>query len=146
MRQTKMANWDIYRKWFIIDATDLVAGRFSTEVATILMGKNKPQYTPHLDLGDNVIVINAEKIKFTGNKLDKKFYYNHSGYPGGMRVRSTRTMLEKYPVELIERIVKGMLPKNRLGRQMIKKLFVYKGEEHKHEAQKPIPFVIKTRY
>ena len=143
MRQTKMANWDIERKWFVVDATDLVLGRMSTAVATKLMGKDKPQYTPHLDLGDYVIIINADKVKLTGNKEQDKMYYNHSGFPGGMRKRNAATMREKYPEEMVERAIWGMIPHNRLGRKMIKKLHVYRGSEHPHEAQKPEVMEIK---
>lgn len=138
-----MANWDLNKKWFVVDATNLVLGRMSTVVATTLMGKNKPQYTPHLDLGDNVIIINAEKIKLTGNKLKDKKYYNHSGYPGGMRVRNAETMIEKYPEELVYRSIWGMIPHNRLGRKMIKKLHIYKGDSHPHQAQNPLQLEIK---
>ena len=126
------------RKWYVIDAEDVVLGRLATKVATVLKGKHKPIYTPHVDCGDFVIVVNAEKVKLTGNKLNDKMYYNHSGYVGGLRERNAKTMIEKYPEEMIERAVKGMLPKNRLGNQMYKKLFVYAGPDHKQSAQKPI--------
>ena len=128
---------DVVRDWWVIDAECENLGRLATKVATVLRGKHKPTYTPHIDGGDNVIVINASKINLTGNKLDDKIYYNHSGYTGGLRERTARTMREDYPVEMIERAVKGMLPKGRLGRQMYKKLFVYAGSEHPHMAQKP---------
>ena len=128
---------DVVRDWWVIDAESKNLGRLATKVATVLRGKHKPTYTPHIDGGDNVIVINASKINLTGNKLDDKIYYNHSGYTGGLRERTARTMREDYPVEMIERAVKGMLPKGRLGRQMYKKLFVYAGSEHPHMAQKP---------
>ena len=128
---------DVVRDWWVIDAEGENLGRLATKVATVLRGKHKPTYTPHIDGGDNVIVINASKINLTGNKLDDKIYYNHSGYTGGLRERTARTMRENYPVEMIERAVKGMLPKGRLGRQMYKKLFVYAGSEHPHMAQKP---------
>ena len=128
---------DVERKWYVIDATDIPLGRIASKAAHILRGKHKATYTPHIDCGDYIIIINAEKAKLTGNKLDKKIYYNHSQYPGGLRERTARTMQEKYPVEMVERAVKGMLPKNRLGRSMYKKLFVYAGNEHKHSAQKP---------
>ena len=128
---------DVVRDWWVIDAEDENLGRLATKVATVLRGKHKPTYTPHIDGGDNVIVINASKVNLTGNKLDDKIYYNHSGYTGGLRERTARTMREDYPVEMIERAVKGMLPKGRLGRQMYKKLFVYAGSEHPHMAQKP---------
>ena len=128
---------DVVRDWWVIDAEDENLGRLATKVATVLRGKHKPTYTPHIDCGDNVIVINASKVNLTGNKLDDKIYYNHSGYTGGLRERTARTMRDNYPVEMVERAVKGMLPKGRLGRQMYKKLFVYAGSEHPHTAQKP---------
>ena len=129
---------EVSRNWYVIDATDMTLGRLAAKVATILRGKHKPTYTPHIDCGDYVIVVNASKVNLTGNKLDKKIYYNHSGYPGGLRERTARTMIENYPEEMIERAVKGMLPKGRLGRQMYKKLFVYAGSEHPHQAQQPV--------
>ena len=129
---------NIDRKWYVIDAEGVTLGRLATKVATVLKGKHKATYTPHVDCGDFVIVINAEKINLTGNKLNDKMYYNHSGYVGGLRERNAKTMIEKYPEEMIERAVKGMLPKNSLGAQMFKKLFVYAGPEHKQQAQKPI--------
>ena len=128
---------EVVREWFVIDAEDVVLGRLASKAANILRGKHKPTYTPHVDCGDNVIIINASKIGLTGNKLDTKIYYNHSGYTGGLRERTARVMVEKYPIEMIERAIKGMLPKNRLGRQMYKKLFVYEGSEHPHAAQQP---------
>ena len=128
---------DVVRDWWVIDAEDENLGRLATKVATVLRGKHKPTYTPHIDGGDYVIVINASKVNLTGNKLDDKIYYNHSGYTGGLRERTARTMRDDYPVEMVERAVKGMLPKGRLGRQMYKKLFVYTGSEHPHAAQKP---------
>ena len=128
---------DVVRDWWVIDAEGENLGRLATKVATVLRGKHKPTYTPHIDGGDNVIVINASKVNLTGSKLDDKIYYNHSGYTGGLRERTARTMRDNYPVEMIERAVKGMLPKGRLGRQMYKKLFVYAGSEHPHMAQKP---------
>ena len=128
---------DIVRNWYVIDAEGQTLGRLATKVAHVLRGKHKPTYTPHVDCGDFVIVVNASKINLTGNKLNDKIYYNHSGYTGGLRERTARTMREDYPVEMIERAVKGMLPKGRLGRQMYKKLFVYAGSEHPHMAQKP---------
>ena len=129
---------NVDRKWYVIDAEGVTLGRLATKVATVLKGKHKATYTPHVDCGDYVIVVNAEKVKLTGNKLNDKMYYNHSGYVGGLRERNAKTMIEKYPEEMIERAVKGMLPKNRLGDQMYKKLFVYAGPEHKQTAQKPI--------
>ena len=128
----------VKRNWYVIDAEGVALGRLATKVATVLKGKHKPIYTPHVDCGDFVIVVNAEKVKLTGNKLNDKMYYNHSGYVGGLRERNAKTMIEKYPEEMIERAVKGMLPKNRLGNQMYKKLFVYAGPDHKQSAQKPI--------
>jgi large subunit ribosomal protein L13 len=128
---------DVKRDWYVIDAEGQTLGRLASKVATVLRGKHKAIYTPHVDCGDYVIVINAEKVKLTGNKLDQKMYYNHSGYPGGLRERNAKVMIEKYPEEMVERAIKGMLPHGRLGRQMYKKLFVYKGSEHKHQAQQP---------
>ena len=127
----------VERKWYVIDAEGKPLGRVASLAATYLRGKHKPTYTPNIDCGDNIIIINAEKVELTGNKLDNKMYYNHSMYTGGLRERSARTMRELYPEEMIERAVKGMLPHNRLGRQMYKKLFVYAGSEHKQMAQKP---------
>jgi len=128
---------DVVRDWYIIDAENVSLGRLASQVATILRGKHKPTYTPHIDGGDNVIVINAAKVNLTGNKLDNKIYYDHSGYTGGLRERKARVMKEKYPVEMVERAIKGMLPKGRLGRAMYKKLFVYADNEHPHQAQQP---------
>ena len=127
----------VERDWYVIDAAGKTLGRVATKAAHILRGKHKPTYTPHVDCGDNVIIINASKVVLTGNKLEDKKYYNHSGYPGGLRERTAKVMLESYPEEMLERAIKGMLPHNRLGRAMGKKLFVYAGSEHKHEAQKP---------
>lgn len=129
---------DIVRNWYVIDAEGLTLGRLATKVAHVLRGKHKPTYTPHVDCGDFVIVVNASKVNLTGNKLNDKIYYNHSGYTGGLRERTARVMKEQYPEEMIERAVKGMLPKGRLGRQMYKKLFVYAGSEHPHMAQQPV--------
>ena len=135
MRTTFMQkSHEVDRKWFVVDAADKTLGRLSTEVATLLRGKHKPTYTPHVDCGDFVIVVNASKVVLTGNKLDNKIYYNHSGYTGGLRERTARVMKEKYPVEMVERAIKGMLPHNRLGRQMSKKLFIYADAEHPHMA------------
>ncbi len=133
----------VERKWYVIDAEDKPLGRVASKAATILRGKHKATYTPNIDCGDYVIIINAEKAKLTGNKLDKKIYYNHSMYPGGLRERTARVMQERYPEEMVERAVKGMLPHNRLGRAMYKKLFVYAGPEHKHSAQKPEVMEVK---
>ena len=128
----------VERKWYVIDAEGVALGRLATKVATVLKGKHKPTYTPHIDCGDYVIVVNAEKVKLTGKKLTDKKYYNHSGYPGGLRERTAKTMIAQYPEEMIERAVNGMLPKGRLGRAMSKKLFVYVGPDHKHAAQQPL--------
>lgn len=133
----------VERNWYVIDATDMPLGRLASKAAHMLRGKHKATFTPHIDCGDYIIIINASKIKLTGNKLDKKIYYNHSGYQGGLRERTARVMVEKYPVEMIERAVKGMLPNGRLGRQMYKKLFVYEGETHPHMAQKPAVLEVK---
>ena len=127
----------IDRKWYVVDATGMTLGRLASEVAKVLRGKNKPIFTPHIDTGDYVIVINAEKIAVTGKKLDQKIYYHHSDYVGGMKETTLREKLAKKPESVIELAVKGMLPKGPLGRQMLKKLHVYAGSEHKHEAQKP---------
>ncbi len=127
----------VERKWYVIDATDLPLGRVATKAAHILRGKHKVTYTPHIDCGDYVIITNASKVKLTGNKLNDKMYYDHSGYPGGLRERNAKEMIEKYPVEMVERAVKGMLPKGPLGRKMNKKLFVYESENHNQQAQKP---------
>jgi len=136
--KTFMANpATIERKWYVVDAAGLTLGRLSSEVAKILRGKNKPIFTPHEDTGDYVIIVNAEKIRVTGKKLEQKIYYSHSDYVGGMKETDLKTMLAKKPERVIELAVKGMLPKGPLGRSMIKKLFVYAGPEHKHQAQKP---------
>ena len=136
--QTYMANPDkIERKWYVVDADGCTLGRLASGVASVLRGKNKPQFTPHVDTGDYVIIVNADKIKVTGKKLEQKIYYNHSDYVGGMRETTLKEMLAKKPERVIELAVKGMLPKGSLGRSMYTKLFVYAGPEHKHEAQKP---------
>ena len=133
---------DITHAWHVIDATDVVLGRLAAQAATLLRGKHKPMYAPHMDTGDFVVVVNAEKVAVTGNKRADKFIYRHSGYPGGLRQRSVGEMLEKQPDRLVEKAIKGMLPKNRLGRAMGKKLKVYAGPEHPHAAQKPTPYEI----
>ncbi len=127
----------IERKWYVIDAEGKNLGRVATKAAHILRGKHKVTFTPHVDCGDNVIIINAAKVNLTGNKLNDKMYYNHSGFPGGLRERNAKVMIEKYPEEMLERAIKGMLPHNRLGRQTGKKLFVYRDANHKHSAQMP---------
>ena len=127
----------IERKWYVVDAADMTLGRLASEVAKVLRGKNKPEFTPHVDTGDYVIVVNAEKIQVTGKKLDQKIYYHHSEYVGGMKEATLREMMQKKPEFVITHAVKGMLPKGPLGRQMLKKLHVYAGPEHNHAAQKP---------
>ncbi|HIS38233.1 MAG TPA: 50S ribosomal protein L13 [Candidatus Onthousia faecavium] len=127
----------VERKWYVIDAEGKPLGRVASKAAHILRGKHKATFTPHIDCGDYVIIVNASKVLLTGNKLEDKKYYNHSQYPGGLRVRTAKEMVERYPEEMVEKAVKGMLPKNRLGRAMYKKLFVYAGDTHKHMAQKP---------
>ena len=127
----------VERKWYVVDAEGTPLGRVASKAAHILRGKHKATFTPHIDCGDYVIIVNASKVLLTGNKLEDKKYYNHSQYPGGLRVRTAKEMVERYPEEMVEKAVKGMLPKNRLGRAMYKKLFVYAGDTHKHMAQKP---------
>jgi large subunit ribosomal protein L13 len=133
---------DITRAWHVIDATDVVLGRLATHAATLLRGKHKPTFAPHMDTGDFVIIVNAEKIAVSGNKRETKFVYRHSGFPGGLRQRSVGEMIDKHPERLVEKAVKGMLPKNRLGRAMAKKLKVYAGPSHPHAAQQPAAFEI----
>ncbi|SEQ59360.1 50S ribosomal protein L13 [Piscibacillus halophilus] len=138
MRTTFMANENnVERKWYVVDAEGQTLGRLATEVASILRGKNKPTYTPHVDTGDHVIIVNADKVHLTGKKLNDKIYYRHSNYPGGLKQRTANEMRTKYPEQMLEIAVKGMLPKNKLGRKMAKKLHVYRGPEHKHQAQNP---------
>ena len=127
----------VEKEWFIVDANDVVLGRLASVVAMVLRGKHKPSFTPHVDCGDNVIVINAEKIKLTGNKMTDKQYVRHSGYPGGQRFQNPEDLLEKKPTAVVEKAIKGMLPKSRLGSEMFRNLFVYAGENHPHEAQQP---------
>lgn len=134
---------EVVRNWYVIDAEGISLGRLAAKVANVLRGKHKPTYTPHVDCGDFVVVVNASKVNLTGNKMTDKIYYDHSGYTGGLRERTAKEMIEKYPVEMVERAVKGMLPKTRLGRQMYKKLFVYEGSEHPHMAQKPEKMEVK---
>jgi large subunit ribosomal protein L13 len=135
---------DRERNWVLVDAADLTLGRLATQLADILRGKRKPQYTPHVDVGDFVVVINAEKIAVTGNKRADKRYYRHSGYPGGLKSRTLGDMLERRPEEVIRKAVRGMLPRNRLARKQLTKLKIYAGPEHPHAAQKPEPLEIKT--
>lgn len=139
--KTKSANKEtVDRRWYVVDAEGETVGRLASRIASVLRGKHKPSYTPHVDTGDNVIVLNADKIRFTGQKLFQKEYIHHTGYPGGQRSRTAREMFRKHPERVIESAVRGMLPKNKLGRQMFKKLFVYTGAEHPHQAQKPEEF------
>ena len=130
---------DIERAWWIVDATDLPLGRLASEVAQLLRGKHKPRFTPHLDMGDHVIVINAGQVAVTSNKSEQNIYYRHSGYPGGIKAESFERLLERRPEAIVERAIRGMLPKNRLGRATFRKLRVYGGGEHPHESQKPQP-------
>ena len=142
MKTFMQAKENVERKWYVIDAEDLPLGRVASKAALMLRGKHKPTFTPHVDGGDFIIIVNASKVKLTGNKLSNKMYYNHSGHPGGLRERNAKTMIEKYPVEMVEVAVKGMLPKGRLGSKMYTKLFVYAGPDHKHEAQQPTAITI----
>jgi len=134
---------EIARDWYLVDAEGKTLGRLATQIADRLRGKGKPQYTPHVDTGDFVVVVNAEKIAVTGKKLDDKFYYRHSGYPGGLRVRALREQLERRPTEVLRIAVKGMLPRNRLARQQLTKLKIYAGPEHPHESQSPKPLELR---
>ena len=134
---------EVARNWYVVDADGKTLGRLATAIAITLRGKNKPQYTPHLDTGDFVIVVNADKIAVTGQKLDQKRYYRHSGYPGGLRSRTLREQLERQPAEVLRKAVKGMLPRNRLSRAQITKLKIYAGPEHPHEAQAPKPLPLE---
>lgn len=144
MRQTTMTKpADVVRQWYVVDGTGMTLGRLASEVATVLRGKHKPTFTPNVDCGDFVIVTNIDKIQVTGDQEFKKFYYNHSAHLGGMRKRSTRTMRESYTVEWVERAIHGMLPHTKLGDKQRTHVFVYKGAEHPHAAQKPVELVIK---
>jgi large subunit ribosomal protein L13 len=134
---------DITRQWHVIDASDVVLGRLASQAAVLLRGKHKPIFAPHVDTGDFVIVINADKVALTGNKLEQKRAYRHSGYPGGLRSRSYGELMEKHPERIIEKAIRGMLPKNSLGRKTLRKLKVYAGPDHPHQAQQPVPFEIK---
>ena len=133
---------EVERRWYVVDADGQTLGRLATRIADTLRGKDKAQYTPHVDTGDFVVVVNAEKVRVTGNKLDQKRYYRHSGYPGGLRSRTLREQLDRRPTEVIRKAVKGMLPKNRLARQQLNKLKIYAGPEHPHEAQAPQPLEV----
>lgn len=137
MKTYSLKKEDIKRNWFVLDATNLVLGRMATKIADRIRGKDKPTYTPHVDSGDYVVVINAEKICVTGNKFENKKYYKHSLYPGGLKSQTFKELNEKHPERIIEEAVKGMLPKNKLGKSIIKKLKVFKGPEHDHESQQP---------
>ena len=143
MKTFMLRNEDVSTKWYLIDAEGETLGKVAVKAAHILRGKHKVTFTPHINCGDAVIIVNAGKVNLTGDKLNKKVYYNHSGFPGGLRERTAKVMKEQYPVEMVERAVKGMLPHNRLGRAMGKKLFVYSGPDHKHEAQKPKALEVK---
>lgn len=134
----------VNKEWLLIDADGMVLGRLASEVAKLLRGKHKPDYTPHVDCGDNIVIINAEKVKLSGNKMEEKIYMRHSGYPGGQRTRTAREVMDKFPERLIEHAVKGMLPKNRLGSDLFRNLYVYAGPEHKQEAQQPKEFKLNT--
>jgi len=144
MRTYQATPQDRERVWYVVDAENKTLGRLATQIADVLRGKRKPTYTPHIDVGDFVVVVNAEKIAVTGGKREKKLYWRHSGYPGGIRSRTLGDMLEKRPEEVIRKAVKGMLPRNRLGRQQLRKLKVYAGPEHPHQAQKPEKLEIET--
>ncbi|MGD8625781.1 MAG: 50S ribosomal protein L13 [Anaerolineae bacterium] len=139
MRTFTAKKEEIERDWFVVDAEGQTLGRLASRIAPILKGKHKPTYTPHLDCGDFVIIVNAEKVQVTGRKMDQKIYYRHSGYPGGIKSISLRDQLARYPERVLQAAVRGMLPKNKLGRRMIKKLKVYAGDEHPHQAQQPKP-------
>jgi large subunit ribosomal protein L13 len=134
---------EVERKWYVVDAEGQTLGRLATEIATILRGKNKPQYTPHVDTGDFVVVVNAEKVIVTGRKAEQKVYRRHSGYPGGLKETSYERMMERRPTEILRRAVKGMMPKNRLARQQLRKLKIYAGPEHPHAAQNPQPYEVR---
>ena len=144
MRQTTIVKKeDIKKEWFLIDAKDQTLGKLSTLIASTLRGKTKKTFTPNVDMGDNVIVINAEKVRLSADKEDKKIYYSHSGYPGGLKTKTARVMRETKPASIIEKAVKGMLPHTKLGRKQYRNLFVYIGEEHKHQAQAPKKLEVK---
>ncbi len=145
MRQTTILNEKtVDKKWYVIDASNHVVGRLATEVAKILRGKNKENFTPHVDCGDNVIIINCKKIKFTGDKLNKKIYYRHSQYPGGLKKVVAKKMLDKFPERILEKAIKGMLPKTKLGAKQYRNLFVYSDSKHRHGAQQPLELKVNT--
>lgn len=145
MKTVSIRKEDITRKWYLVDASEKILGRLASEVASILRGKHKPQFTPYLDLGDHVVVINAGKIRLTGNKLKDKVYYHHSGYPKGLKSRTAGDLMKDKPEEVVSMAIKGMLPKNRLGKAMAKKLKIYRGPEHPHQAQTPEVLEIEMR-
>ncbi|MEK7075032.1 MAG: 50S ribosomal protein L13 [Patescibacteria group bacterium] len=145
MKTVSIRKEDITRKWYLVDASEKILGRLASEVASILRGKHKPQFTPYLDLGDHVVVINAGKIKMTGNKLKDKVYYHHSGYPKGLKSRTAGELMKEKPEEVVSMAIKGMLPKNKLGKAMGKKLKIYRGPEHPHQAQTPEVLEIEMR-
>ena len=134
---------EVERRWYVVDAEGQTLGRLATEIATILRGKNKPQYTPHVDVGDFVVVVNADKVVVTGRKAEQKVYRRHSGYPGGLKTTSYEQMMERQPTEILRKAVKGMMPKNRLARQQLRKLKIYAGPEHPHAAQNPQPYEVR---
>lgn len=136
---------DILKKWHLVDARGQIVGRLASQIAMILRGKTKPQFTPHCDTGDFVVVVNADQVVFTGKKLDKKIYYRHSGYMGGLKSTTAKKLLQTKPEEVLRQAVWGMLPKNRLGRRLLKKLKIYAGPEHPHQAQQPEPLALQTR-
>jgi large subunit ribosomal protein L13 len=146
MKTTFAKKETVERKWYVIDAKGQVLGRLAAEIARRLRGKHKPTYTPHIDTGDYIIVVNADKIRLTGNKLEKKIYYRHTGYPGGLKSINAKRLLQRKPERVLEHAVKGMLPKNRLGRRMYKKMKVYAAPNHPHEAQKPEILTLEQRY
>jgi len=139
MKSYMAKKFEVPRRWFVVDAQDKVLGRLASRIAMVLRGKNKPEFTPHSDTGDFVVVVNAGQVKLTGKKLDQKIYYRHSGYMGGLKEISARQLLKKKPEEILRHAVRGMLPKNSLGRNQLKKLKIYTGAEHPHEAQQPVP-------
>ena len=139
MRTWNAKPGEVDRRWYVVDAEGKILGRLATRIADTLRGKDKPEYTPHVDTGDFVVVVNAEKVAVTGKKLDEKLYYRHSGYPGGLRTRTLREQLDRQPAEVLRKAVKGMLPRNRLARQQLTKLKIYAGPEHPHAAQSPEP-------
>ena len=145
MKSFKANPSTVERKWYVVDATDKTLGRLAAEVAKVLRGKNKPTFTPHVDTGDNVIIVNADKVVLTGKKLTQKLYFHHTGYLGGSRFMTAKTLLETNPVKMVEKAVRGMIPKNRLGEQIYSKLHVYAGPEHPHAAQKPEVLEINVR-